>query len=286
MGEAPLRTLSDLFDRCSRRLATLWVRRGNVWVITLAGFACLTSSATADQLEHDALNRLTRVLKDDGSRLEYAYDSAGNPVSIRRVAGTSATLIHHYNFNAAAVTDLVGGVHGELLGGALVANGRLVLDGGAAYVQFPQHLVPNTGSYSVAITVIRDSLQPGVYTEFFSQGQTGGTGMYLGTMDQLIRAGDQWQDTGVAAPAVGQLTHYALTVDAANGASRLFQDGVEVASRPFAIDNGPLAGTPTRLGRQFDPFFEYFHGQLDEFRVYTGALSADDVRRLAQERTQ
>ena len=43
----------------------------------------------------------------------------------------------------------------------------------------------------------------------------------------------------------------------------------------------PPAGTFTRLGRQYGPHAEFFPGDIDEVRIYTGALTADEVQALA-----
>jgi hypothetical protein len=40
-------------------------------------------------------------------------------------------------------------------------------------------------------------------------------------------------------------------------------------------------GTNTRFGRQFDPFGEYFNGELDDVRICGNALSEADVARIA-----
>src|SRR5262249_26206085 len=40
-------------------------------------------------------------------------------------------------------------------------------------------------------------------------------------------------------------------------------------------------GDDTRLGRQFDPFDEYFNGNMDELWVYSGTLTAEEVATLA-----
>lgn len=113
-----------------------------------------------------------------------------------------------------------------------------------------------------------------------SQGLSGGPGFYIGTnFAGNIRAGDLFS-TGVPFGSVGSLTHYAVVFDAIAATSKLYVNGAVVASLSSAISAG-AAGTNTRFGRQFDPFNEYFNGLLDDVRVYSGALTAQEVALLA-----
>lgn len=194
-------------------------------------------------------------------------------------SANAATLTHHYDF-ASGVDDQVGTQDGVPIGHANVAGGTLNLDGIDDYVQFATQIVPLSGSYSVALFAERAS-NSAAFTEMISQGTSGGPGFYLGTDPTgRIRATDQWGVTGVTAGAVGVMTHYALVVDAVAGHSKLYVDGLQVASLGTAIATGS-AGSPTRFGRQFGGLAEYFHGSIDDVRIYSGALTAQEVAALA-----
>jgi hypothetical protein len=73
---------------------------------------------------------------------------------------------------------------------------------------------------------------------------------------------------------VGQWSHLAMTYDGA--AVRLFIDGDQVASRPT---NGRIRETadPLWIGGSH-PYGEYFHGLIDEVRVYDHALDRQRLR--------
>ncbi len=190
-----------------------------------------------------------------------------------------ADLIHYYPFTV-DVSDAAGSANGTLLGGASVSGGVLHLDGVNDYVQFAQDLVPTSGSYSVAMFARQDAIQSN-FIELISQGLSGGPGFYLGHDPAgNIRASDQWISTGVAFPADFLFHHFALTVDALLGTSRLYVDGVLRANLGFAITS-TSSGTFTRLGRQFDPFTEFFDGAIDDVRIYDRALSGGEVAGLA-----
>jgi hypothetical protein len=61
-----------------------------------------------------------------------------------------ADVVHHYPFTVDAA-DVVGGADGTLMDGAVVSGGVLTLDGTNDFVQIGQHIVPTSGSYTVAM---------------------------------------------------------------------------------------------------------------------------------------
>lgn len=201
----------------------------------------------------------------------------------------AATLLHYYDFNGdlnpgATLVDLAGSANGTLQGGAQTHNGVLSLNGQDAYVQFADMIIPAAGSYSVAFNLTRNSEQSGSFVEWLSQGQSGGPGFYIGTNPNgAIRVGDSWTP-GVSPTPAGVLAHYALVVDGNANLSTLYIDGNSIASVTMAIGTGG-GGSPTRLGRQFDPADEFFNGSLDELRIYAGALDARTVATLAAPQT-
>jgi hypothetical protein len=200
------------------------------------------------------------------------------------VHANAATLIHHCPFDTNA-SDVVGGAAGTLMGGATVSGGELFLDGLDDYVQFGQFLVPPSGSYSIALYARETGApQDPLFTEFISQGTPGGPGFYLGTYKppstpRVIRASDAWQLTGVRFPADGELHHYALTVDATARKSRLYVDGILRATLETNIQT-IATGSATRLGRQLGSYGEYFRGRIDDVRVYSGVVTAEEVATL------
>lgn len=193
----------------------------------------------------------------------------------------AAFLNHHFTFQAGTVDAVNPLVVGALVGNANVSSGVLNLDGNGDFVQFTTALVPNAGSYSVALFALGNGLQSG-YTEMISQGSSGGPGFYLGTdsSGQWMRASDAWLSPGVAFGAPSVWNHYALVVDAGLSTSTLYVNGAVAASVPYALVTS-IAGTPTRLGAQFAPYGEFFNGALDDVRIYDGALTAAEVAALA-----
>lgn len=191
----------------------------------------------------------------------------------------AAALIHYYPMNG-SVADVVGGADGTLLNGADASAGYLALGTGAGYVQMNEHIVPTLGSYSVAFFARLNEFR-GDYFEFISQGSSGGPGFYIGkNTANGFRLTDSWINPGIAMIAVGEWHHIALSCDATDNISTLYIDGSAAGSLGNSFPTTP-AGSNTRLGRQFSPYDEFFPGDLDEVRVYSGALSADEVLALA-----
>ncbi len=192
-----------------------------------------------------------------------------------------ADLIHYYPFTSGA-TDEAGSSDGELLFGATVVDGKLLLDGVDDEVKFNEQLVPTSGSYTVALFAWQ-TVPQGCFRELLSQGFAGGPGFYIGhSCDrlQVFRISDSWQDTETPFPSDGLPHHYALTVDADADVSWLYIDGAPVVELGFAITT-TSGGDATRFGRQYAPFLEHFNGELDEVRIYDHALSDAEIECLS-----
>ena len=190
-------------------------------------------------------------------------------------APSFAVMIHHYPFDSDA-TDVVGGANGLLMGGAAVVGGRLLLDGVDDYVQLSEHIIPTSGSYTVALFAQQTSAQSG-YRELISQGFSTGPGFYIGH-DPVgeIRVSDLWLNSGVAFPSDGLRHHFAVSVDADLGTTNLYVDGFLQATLGSAIATSTI-GEHTQFGRQFTNHMEHFSGELDDVRVFDHALSASEV---------
>lgn len=195
-------------------------------------------------------------------------------------ASHAATILHEYSFDAAAVIDSVGSLNGSLFGGAAISGGLLTLDGIDDYVELGGYAVPTAGAdFSMLATAQQLSVQSGNYVELVSQGQSGGPGFYLGhTPNRAIRVTDLYQSTFLTYPADGLFHDFVVTSGDLFG-TRFYIDGSLVFT-----DAEMLMGSGaefTRFGRQFDPFSEFFHGNIDYVAVYQGELTALEVNHLS-----
>ncbi len=204
----------------------------------------------------------------------------------------AATLIHRYTFDGAGptVVDSVGGANGVLVGGASLAGGNLVLDGSSGHVQLNQKIVP-TGASAFSVTLVAQQLsaRAGAHVEMISQGFSqnipGSAGFYIGHrpisqfQDRNIRLTDQILNTGVPFPDDGLFHFYALTSNATG--TRFFIDSIQVFTSATQL-TPIVGGSNTCFGNQFcsQSFTEFFHGLIDDVRVYSGALTSAEIRAI------
>jgi hypothetical protein len=248
------------------------------FAVTSGGGTVSAPSAVTD------VNGLAQVTWTTGSGLGAQQVTAtvaglaGGTVNFTAVA-PATELLHHYPMTGGLV-DVVGGVDGTLVGGATITDGVLALDGTTGYGQFGTWLVPGTGSYSVSFFV-RDAGPATRYTSYVSQGQSNGPGFYIGYADDgQLRGPDGFGAVGIPAPVGdGLFHHHVLVADAVANQTRFYVDGALRRTLGTAITTAQ-DGTPTRFGRQFDPWSEFVNGAMDEVRIYRGALDAAAVATL------
>jgi hypothetical protein len=203
-------------------------------------------------------------------------------LSIMAAPHCHSSLLHHYTFTSDAF-DSIGTENGTLFGNARIVNGELNLDGDGDFVQFETHLIPTTGNYTVAFFASEYS-RPEPFGTLVSQGWSesvygGLEGFYIGRMYNGNLRAVGFIDTSTPFPTGRH--HYALTTSIEEGHSILYIDGEVLSVLDYAIQSQPL-GTDTRFGRQFESsaYTEFFHGILDDVRIYDNALSGQEIATL------
>jgi hypothetical protein len=187
----------------------------------------------------------------------------------------AATITHDYEFNGSAVTDSIGGVNGTLYGNASVGGGYLHLDGSGDYVELGAIIPSSTTDFSLFFSFINHAAQPGTYTEVVSQD---GGSFYVGSDPSgNIRVTDAYTNTGVVFPSDGNAHAFLLTNS--NALSQLFIDGASVWSTAGPIASNPQIGSVARFGRQYGPHAEYFQGDIDAIRVFSGVATFAEASR-------
>lgn len=190
-------------------------------------------------------------------------------------AQATATLIHEYIFSGSTVTDSVGSIDGTLQNGATVSGGVLNLSD-TAFAELSGMAVP-TGltAFSVTLDALASLPLSSTFAEMISQGSSGGPGFYIGyDPSHNFRFTDQFLSTSVAFPSDGLFHNYALTSDATG--TNFYIDAVLSFSDAGQLSPGS-SGSNTRFGNQFAPFNEFLTGEIDNVRIYTGALTATEV---------
>ncbi len=166
--------------------------------------------------------------------------------------------------------------------------GALKLDGVDDYAQLPIGSVINSLTDSTFATWVNWSGTGGDWQRVFDFGSHAGVNMFFtprngqtGTMRFAItNAGESGQDGVTAAQALGTGWHHvAVTIDAARRTYRLYVDGRVAATKTAGQYTPSSLGDTTRnwLGRSQWPD-PYFHGSLDDFRIYNRVLNAQEVQ--------
>ena len=214
--------------------------------------------------------------------------SAWAVLAISLIQCSAANLLHRYPFTTDA-TDVVGGANGQLLGGATVSGGAVILNGSSAYVNLPVNLVSNLTSitYEVWFTDFGSSTWARVYDLGNSSGGPGNQGggisymfltAYSGASGGLrgaynLGSGEQLIDF-TPRPTVGVKHHVVWTQDGNALVASIYVDGVLMGQ------NTSFTFTPAAIGSTFNDWLgrsqyndPYFYGSIDEFRIWDSALS-------------
>ncbi|UUZ94051.1 fibronectin type III domain-containing protein [Paenibacillus sp. P25] len=207
------------------------------------------------------------------------------------------SLIAWYKFDQTSgttATDSSGyGNNGTVYGGAGAAwtagksGSAIDLGGNNAYIALPAGVVSSADSATVAAWVYLDTVSnwmrifdfgSGTSTYMFLTPKNGATGKMRfaiknnGSSEQII--------DGPSALGAGGWHHVAVTLNGATGI--LYVDGAEVGRNSSMTIKPSNMGATTQnwIGRsQFsDP---YLNGQVDDFRIYSKALTAEEIASLA-----
>ena len=203
------------------------------------------------------------------------------------VAQPAATLTHRYSF-ATDATDSVGTAHGTLLGVSKVADGQVHLNGTrGTFVNLPGGLI--AGYPAVTFEFWASFGTNRNWVRVFDQGSTNGNnGQYdlyfcprSGGRDFRLTVMDPQPSERIVKIA-GNLDnqtnlHVACVLDPSSGFMGIYTNGALAASRN---DLKSLSSVHTNyffLGKSLFAGDAPLNGSIDEFRIYSGAMSATAV---------
>lgn len=238
------------------------------------------------------------------STITATYQGISDSRVVTAVEPPPATLLHRYSFNGDA-NDSVGGAHGTLMNSAYIADGELVLpnpvppaattpssSAAGAYLALPPDLTTNLKAITWEVWITDDGSANWSRVFDFGSGTTRymflsvpGAGVTQTRVAYNAGAGETthlltWTTGAGGRPQVGKKTHIVVTTDAETWRGVLYVDGVPVAVSATGFTNSPFhVGSTTNnwLGRsQFggDP---YWGGRIDEFRIWSNALTSVQV---------
>jgi hypothetical protein len=225
-----------------------------------------------------------------------AYDRALTASEVASAAHLGDSLVARFALDETTGTsssDVVGGhtavSTGTVTRGAGYAGGGVVLDGATGSLATSAPLVRTDQSFSVSAWAKLTSTAG--FATVLSQDGSQASGCYL----QYSAQDDRWAFAQVASdvanaattralsahpPQVGAWTHLTGVFDATAGQLRLYVNGAPAGSAAHSGAWHAAGGTQIGRGRWNGAAVDFFPGSIDDVRVYSRALSDDDVRTL------
>jgi hypothetical protein len=209
--------------------------------------------------------------------------SATNTVTVLAIP---AQLQHRYSFDSNA-NDSAGNASGTLQGTAVVAGGKAVLDGQVgSYVELPADKINIATNKAVTIDVWADFGETPPWSRLFNFGADGGSseiyfaprGPGNGEMHRLSQNIGGGQTIDWIGALSNASAHITCVIDPPSSTLAIYRDGVLEYARYDA--NASLSLVSTNLaviGRSLVGADAYMPGAIDEFRIYSGALTPQEV---------
>lgn len=213
-----------------------------------------------------------------GQTADTGSASGGNPV---------AALQHRYSF-AADASDSVGHADGILEGAASISDGQVRLNGTrGTYVNLPGGLIAGDRAVTFEFwaTLGTNRNWARVFDQGTTNGNQGGHDLYFcphsGSRDFRLTIMDP-HPTERVVTIPGNLDnqtnlYVACVLDPAAGFMGIYTNGVLAASRHDLVSLGSVGTNCFFLGRSLFASDAPLNGSIDEFRIYSAALSAADV---------
>jgi len=217
------------------------------------------------------------------------------------VVSAPPVLLHRYSFDGAdfVAVDSIGGANGDIQIGAIQSDGRVTLDGTVlSYVSLPPNMISTTTITNDAVTFEAWATFPatnGNFANLFAFGNTvsGAGGNYIfftphsGAADyRVIVSSTQpgWTGNGEQGAMIpGNLDyqtnlHIACVLNFGRDLAAIYTNGVLAGfNRSFTRQLSDVINNYSYIGKSLYDVDPVLRGEIDEFRVYTGALSAQQI---------
>jgi hypothetical protein len=206
------------------------------------------------------------------------------------VISIPATLAHRYSFTTDA-SDSVGGANGTLMGTASVSGGQLVLDGSSGcYLDLPASQINLATNVAVSFDAWVAFGAPTTWAELFAFGNTNnGNGIDNIACVPCAESGG-FHNWGLTENLANGQTlswahgwnnvtaHITSVLDPQTGTMSTYFNGVLELARYDA--SAPISGIATNyafIGHSLFNADPYLPASIDEFRIYSGALTPAQV---------
>lgn len=242
----------------------------------------VTSSDT-NIISVNAQNMLT-TYRPGTVTLTATYNGFTNSAVVR--VHNEAVLTHRYSFISDA-TDLVGGANGTLQGAATISGGQLQLTGNTGdYLELPAGLLQSYNAVTVDAWANLNAPNNWARLWEFNDGSGGNTQneFYFSpgwnpdpTTGNFYSAGFPWGNSIYTAGPLGNESVH-ITCEYGDGWLGIYTNAVLMASISGVVAPADSAGTNyASIG--YSPYGDPgINGTLDEFRIYNGILSPEEIK--------
>ncbi len=238
-------------------------------------------------------NFSTSIAGSPGTGLSYVFNPTNGVLSVVSTASLAAILAHRYSFfsepnGSTAATDLIAGANGTLQGSAVITGGQLVLNGtSGTYANLPGGLITGDAAVSVEAWADYHSLPANCY--LFSFGITDGSGSggnYIFCAPQAARITISGVDPGYNAEQnatcggwSGETNlHVVAVYNPAGFTMSIYTNGVLAgANNGITTPLSSVSNVLSYIGRSLYTSDPYAPINVDEFRIWNGALSAQQI---------
>ncbi|CAN0298502.1 unnamed protein product, partial [Discosporangium mesarthrocarpum] len=211
-------------------------------------------------------------------------------VTVTAIEQVTPGLARHYTFNGGDTSDHSGRQQDAEVHGATLTEDRFgnadsayLFDGVDDFISASNESLPaENDSRTIAVWARFDSAPVSSVLAAYgsnSNGQQSGLRVVQGKWQGSFWGFASDLNTGKSAPQ-GEWVHVALTYDAASKTATFYENGIKVKEKTNLTPNTVLSPNGLTLGKlpqsQGSTSF-YFHGALDDVRVYDTALTAVDI---------
>jgi hypothetical protein len=258
----------------------------NLSGVNLAAYGGATfTSGNPSVLTVNSSNGLVKAIAPGTTTVSASFGGKSATNSLTVIA-VPAVLAHRYSFSTDA-SDSVGGANGTLQGNATVTGGQLVLDGSAGtYLDLPGGLINVATNRGVTIEawVTFGSIQQ--WCRLFDFGADGGSTEIYFAPSSIGYGGDYRISENYAGGQTfdwrGEWTnaslHLTCIFDPPSSTMAVYKNGVLEYARYDAGASLALISTNLAvIGRSLVAVDPYMPGSVDEFRIYSGALTPQEI---------
>lgn len=235
-------------------------------------------------------NGVVRALAPGTTKVVASFGGL-NATNTLTVVSLPAVLAHRYSFTTDA-SDSVGGANGTFMGTASVSGGQLVLDGTpGCYLDLPGPTINIATNSAVTVEAWVSFGNPATWAYLFGFGNTNGNGGGVGQIGCIPSSENggfkHWGITenfpngstlGWSHAWANTNAHITCVLDPTTSTISIYRDGVlELAQYNC---NGLLSSVPINyafVGRSFYDADPFLNASIDEFRIYSGALTPAQV---------